>query len=93
MALDAVKIDGRFRLCYGGTEELAMVAPDKPVDTRFKTRLTAESLQTNGRVFELVQKSSEDKPGYANGGQANRAIAMIQAAKIEIVPLEEVAAW
>jgi len=87
IALDPVKIDGRFRLCYGATLIIAYTGPQQPVDI-FETVLDPAAATENRRVWVLQRRSADKEPGYANVGQARRAIQMIHEAGIEIVSID-----
>ena len=82
--LDVVEVDERFRLCYGGTDELALLAKDMPLD-RFETYLDPDAARMNRRVWILRHRDATQSNGYVNKGQAQRALDMIRDAKVEIL--------
>jgi len=87
--LDAVMIDGRFRLCCGGTNTPALVAADNPID-RFQTRLDPDAAALNRRVWLLERRATADPPGFINKGQALRCAGMLAEAGIKPLSSEEV---
>ena len=88
VVVDAVRINDIFRLCYGGTEEIVLLAPELPLD-KFETVLDPDAASQFKKVW-LLGHRADDKPfGYQTKGQALRVIKMCQEAKIEVMSLDE----
>ena len=86
-SLDAVRIDGRFRLCYGNTETPALVGPNNPVDM-FETVLDPAVALEGRRLWILQRREAVKPPGFVNKGQALRCMEMLEAERIEVIPNE-----
>ena len=86
--LDVVKIGDRFRLCYGATEIIAMVAENNPLDM-FETKLDQKCAAEGQRVWILGRQASSSSPGFTNRGQAIRCRDMAAKANIAVLPQEE----
>ena len=77
-AIDAVKIDDRFRLCYGDTEDIALVGDDPPIMADiWDTEIVVEAALKGRRVWILVRKPQNASLGYSTKGAALRALDMM----------------
>lgn len=89
VTIDVVMIDGKFRLCCGGTEDLVLVGVDNPAD-RFDTYLDEEAARRGERVWVLARRASHLPPGFTTKGAALRCAEMLVEAGIELFAQEVV---
>jgi len=87
MKIDAVKIEGMFRLCHGGSEEIILVGEGNPAD-RFDTYLDDEAAREGERVWMLTRRASHLPPGFTNKAAALRCAEMLIETGIELLPQE-----
>ena len=88
MKIDAVKIDGRFRLCHGGTEEVVMVGPDNPAD-RFNSYLEDGAARLGEQVWFLARRAAHEPSGYTTKAAALRCAELMIEEGIVFLEVEE----
>ena len=88
VAIDPIKIDDVFRLCYGGTTKIILVAHGIPLDM-FETVLDQEAARECTLKWCLQRREAIKAPGYLNGGQAIRTVRMCIENNLEVLALGE----
>lgn len=84
VAAAIVKLDGVFRYCYAGTEDLVYLAPDLPLDI-FETVLDHVEARQGIRKWILRHREAGKPYGYINTGQARRTLQMCRDEGIEVM--------
>jgi hypothetical protein len=87
MMIDAVKIEGRFRLCHGGTEEVVLVGEDNPAD-RFESCLNEDAAKEGEKVWMLMRRAGHLPSGFTTKAAALRCAEMLIEAGIELLSQE-----
>lgn len=84
--LDVLKINDKFRVIYSGTRRVARVAPDLPLDKRFKVGLDPERAARLEVRHVLLPRQATDPAGCTSKREAFRLIELCTQAKIEVIP-------